>query len=189
MPRKKMPKAPCSIEGCERPSQARTWCKTHWMRWKTTGDPNLVRSRRRDPFELVMRRVDKTDGCWLFTGCLTRHGYGNIGSAAQRESGGSRLTHVIVYERLVGSVPEGLELDHLCRVPACCNPDHLEPVTHTENVRRGRWQEGRRAWLAAKPTCRHGHVRSPENTYVNPSTGHKSCRPCKAEWARKKAAA
>jgi hypothetical protein len=71
--------------------------------------------------------------CWIWQRGRTRDGY-----AHARHDGRVRRVHVITWEAQNGQVPDGLELDHLCRNPACVNPAHLEPVTHTENVRRGR---------------------------------------------------
>jgi hypothetical protein len=71
--------------------------------------------------------------CWIWQLSVTRAGYGSIGGSRE----GTKLAHRVYYEQAHGPVPEGLELDHLCRVPVCCNPDHLEAVTHAENVRRG----------------------------------------------------
>lgn len=71
-------------------------------------------------------------GCWIWQRSMDRKGYGQI-----RVEGRLIYSHRYMYERHVGPIHEGLELDHLCRVPACCNPQHLEPVTHAENVRRG----------------------------------------------------
>lgn len=80
----------------------------------------------------VWRRIEITDtGCWLFTGALVT-GYGRIGLGDTHA-----LTHRVMYELLVGPVPEGMDLDHLCRRRACCNPRHLEPVTRRENLLRG----------------------------------------------------
>lgn len=78
-------------------------------------------------------RVHKTDDCWLWTSTL-RRGYGRFWIAPGRFV----PAHRFAYELLVGPIPEGLELDHLCRNPACVNPAHLDPVTHRENVRRGK---------------------------------------------------
>lgn len=70
-------------------------------------------------------------GCWLWTGNTTNTGYGLIYTEQTQ-----RLTHRVAYQLVIGPIPEGLELDHLCNVPLCLNPDHLEPVTQAENARR-----------------------------------------------------
>lgn len=82
--------------------------------------------------ERFWQKVDKSGDCWLWTAGIDTRGYGTF-----RPTGG-RMTkaHQWAYRELVGEVPVGLELDHLCRVRRCCNPSHLEPVTHAENVRR-----------------------------------------------------
>lgn len=83
-------------------------------------------------------------GCWLWTGALSV-GYGVIGV-------GTKLVkaHRLSYEWQHGPIPRGLTLDHLCRVPACVNPQHLEPVSHKENILRG---NGRAAVNARRPAC------------------------------------
>jgi predicted XRE-type DNA-binding protein len=70
--------------------------------------------------------------CWISNRTKNEHGY-----TSMRFGGKMMRTHRVFYERKYGQVPDGKKLDHLCRVPACCNPDHLEPVSHRENVRRG----------------------------------------------------
>lgn len=70
--------------------------------------------------------------CWEWTGSLTQAGYGHMSVDGKLD-----YTHRIVWELLVGPIPEGLVIDHLCRNRACCNPDHLEPVEQAVNVRRG----------------------------------------------------
>jgi len=88
----------------------------------------------------LFAKIDAAGPCWLWTGGTAggtpgdRYGY--IGPG-RRGSGPMLRVHRVVWELLVGPIPEGLELDHLCRVRICCNPDHLEPVTHRENLRRG----------------------------------------------------
>ena len=88
---------------------------------------------KRDPLERLLENVDKSGDCWLWTGQLNNKGYGLFSYRNQK-----RAAHVVLWEHLVGLVPAGLELDHLCRITACVNPDHLEPVTHAENMRRMR---------------------------------------------------
>jgi HNH endonuclease len=83
--------------------------------------------------ERFWSKVDRTATCWLWTGRTDRKGYGRVGFHRRQY-----LAHVFAYMLLVGSVPSGLELDHLCRVTSCVRPDHLEAVPHVENVRRGR---------------------------------------------------
>jgi hypothetical protein len=92
--------------------------------------------------------VVKSDGCWLWLGSKSEHGYGYSGLF------GLKWAHRVAYRLCVGPIPEGLELDHLCRVPSCVNPEHLEPVTHRENVLRGinPW-----AANARKTHCPKGH--------------------------------
>ena len=80
------------------------------------------------------REIDKgyETPCWISESHLTRLGY-----SLKRASGNKRPTHQVMYEKAYGPVPLGLELDHLCRVPSCINPSHLEAVTHAENCQRG----------------------------------------------------
>ena len=103
-------------------------------------------------------------GCWEWTGPLHHNGYG----ACSRFNGTNRA-HRVTYELLVGPIPSGLVIDHLCRVRACVNPQHMEPVTDMENRRRG---------AAAITHCPHGHEYSPDNTYIKPGTGTRICRRC-----------
>jgi hypothetical protein len=94
-------------------------------------------------------------------------------------------THRLTWLYQRGPVQSGLELDHLCRNRACCNPQHLEPVHHRENIRRGEWHEAGARMQRAKTHCPHGHEYTPENTYLIPSGG-RACRMCKkADWRRK----
>lgn len=85
-------------------------------------------------------------GCWLWTGSLDGKGYGKFGL-----DGRTVGAHRVAYQIERGPIPDGLELDHLCCVPACVNPDHLEPVTHLENIRRN----PKRTRLV----CPYGHPR------------------------------
>jgi len=100
------------------------------------GQPmRFIRGHNKGPVSAEPYIVDDA-GCWIWQRSKDRKGYGQI-----RVDGRLTYAHRYMYERHVGTIPAGLELDHLCCVPACCNPAHLEPVTHAENVRR--WAEGR----------------------------------------------
>lgn len=86
---------------------------------------------RRAAYLRVLDRTVKTDTCWLWPGNLTGDGYGRL-----KDNGKEVRAHRVVYEALVGSIPEGMHLHHLCRTRNCVNPEHLEPVTNQENTRR-----------------------------------------------------
>jgi len=134
------------------------------------------------PFEeRLWGRIDKTGegGCWLWTRACNAAGYGAVGRDKK-----VLLVHRVVYELLVGPIPEGLHLDHLCRVRSCCNPQHLEPVTNRENWLRGQHHV---AVMLRENKCQRGHEMTPENTYIKKSGG-RLCRECvlisNREWRR-----
>lgn len=123
------------------------------------------------------RKVDKNgpNGCWEWTAALKSSGYPNFWDGTRNVPG-----HRFSYELLVGPIPEGLNIDHLCRNPLCVNPAHLEPVTQRENVLRG---VGFAATNAQMTHCIRGHEFTPENTYVT-AKGQRHCRACGALRAR-----
>jgi len=87
-----------------------------------------------DYYEKFWSRVDLSRDCWEWSASRNAQGYGQFAM-----NGKTRSAYRVSYEWLVGGIPDGLEIDHLCRNPSCVNPSHLEAVTHTENVRRGVW--------------------------------------------------
>lgn len=130
------------------------------------------------PLDRLMAHVSKDpDGCWRFAGSKVR-GYGQF-----RYEGRLHLAHRVAYQLLVGPIPEGLQLDHLCRVRDCINPSHLEPVTHAENVRRGIAGEVTRARMLAKTHCAQGHEWNEENTGRQP--GGRKCLACRRAYNRR----
>lgn len=105
--------------------------------------------------------VEKQDACWLWRGPRMRNGYGAVYIKKHLDM----AAHRFAYELLVGVIPEGLDLDHLCRVRSCVNPTHVEPVTHAENVKRG--DSGRHRWCCAPgDVCPQGHELTGENGYI-----------------------
>lgn len=151
---------PCSIDGCDSPVRARGWCSKHHSRWLRNGRLDLETHAER-----FWAKVDKTapGGCWAWTGGRNDDGYGIAVVAKETQ----RNAHRVAYEWLVGPVPEGLVLDHLCRVRHCVNPEHLEPVTQQENVQR---------YTRTITACRQGHEFTPENTRTY--GGKRQCRTC-----------
>lgn len=121
-------------------------------------------------------KVDATGVCWLWTAHRDPNGYGRF-----RLDGAIRPAHRVAYELLVGPIPEGLTLDHLCRIRHCVNPDHLEPVSRRVNTLRG---IGVSALRARQTHCQHGHEFTPENTYT--WRRQRRCRTCRANYLQSK---
>jgi hypothetical protein len=179
------PRIPCVVDACEKKVHARTMCKQHYNRWKRTrnsqSEPLLNLSA--DIEERFLARVAKSeDGCWLWTSSRRAGGYGYFHFQGVRYR-----AHVWSYERYVGPIPNGLQLDHLCHTndPSCAgghdclhrrcvNPAHLEPVTAQENTLRGKSLQ---AANAAKTHCSQGHPFDAENTHYKPR-GNRACRAC-----------
>ncbi len=133
-------------------------------------------ARPRSAAERFFEKVVTSDGCWIWTACVNNDGYGGFWD-------GKRWTaHRWLYERLVGPVPDGLELDHLCRNIRCVRIDHLEPITHQENIVRGVSWAGQNA---AKTHCPKGHPYDLLNTLYEGVERVRRCRACvKARWQR-----
>jgi hypothetical protein len=108
----------------------------------------------------LLGRCEQSGDCWLWPGAGHRYGHIRVG-------GRTRLVHRVAYELLIGPIPDGLTLDHLCRTPRCVNPAHLEAVTQQENIRRQ---------VDAYTVCRRGHTMA--DAYVN-ADGSRECRACR----------
>jgi hypothetical protein len=127
--------------------------------------------------ERILYRIAYDHGCWTWTTGTTPAGYATI-----NVRGKTFYVHRFMYELERGPIPPGLELDHLCRNRACCNPLHLEAVSRSENIVRGILPIQNTA--RRRTRCPLGHALSGDNLYIKPKTGQRICRCCQA--AKKK---
>jgi hypothetical protein len=105
--------------------------------------------------DFIVKAVTIDDnGCWLWNGRISPEGYGRISA---------KYVHRITYELWRGPIPEKKQIDHLCRVRPCVNPDHLEAVTQKENILRGTSPS---AMHAKQTHCIHGHLLDESNTWT-----------------------
>jgi HNH endonuclease len=116
--------------------------------------------------------IDKTSGCWEWIGSKDLNGYGRLYGTS---------SHRLSYEAHIGPIFKGMDIDHICRNHACCNPKHLEPVTRQENLRRGIGIELQKVRANNRRACSKGHELTVENTYIRPSDGVRQCRTCRAD--------
>lgn len=177
----------CTVDGCTKKHKGHGLCEMHLVRVRAHGDAQQVRGFV-SVEQRFMAKVDK-DGptpahrldlgpCWLWTAGLTSAGYGQF-----RDGEGSpHGAHRWLYVHLHGTVTPGLELDHLCFVRRCVNPAHLEPVTKTENIRRG---DSPTAVNGRRDTCVAGHPLTVDNTYSRKDRPRRrECRRCRREAKR-----
>lgn len=160
----------CAVAGCTSNRKARQWCYKHYKRWQRHGDPLAPSRNDQDAAERFFGRVDVGD-CWEWTGSRS-NGYGYFAPPPGDRAVGA---HRWAYEHLIGAVPDGCQLDHLCRNRACVNPDHLEPVIQRTNILRGASPAARNA---AKTHCPQGHPYDETNTYRSPGRSARYCRTC-----------
>jgi len=166
----------CDVNGCTNlvgQKGARGLCTKHYQMWRLTGDPCGTTAPTES--ERFWGKVSKGPGCWTWNASTDGNGYGMF------QSLGMARAHRWAYEHIVGPIPDGLVLDHLCRNPGCVNPEHLEPVTNDENLSRG-W--GRRIKNGMANECINGHEYTELNTYIHPK-GALVCRTCSAESRRR----
>ena len=119
----------CSVEGCYNKHLTRGLCNKHRLRLKRYGSLELP---VKDPELRFWPKVDKSGDCWLWTASSFADGYGQFRLSTKKPV----RAHRYAYELLIGKIPAGYELDHLCGEPMCVNPTHLEPVTRAQHVRR-----------------------------------------------------
>jgi hypothetical protein len=155
----------CAIPGCRRDYFADGYCGPHYKRKWRHGDPLAGGVYHGESVAERVRRLCEVEpsGCWRWLRGLDGMGYGTL--VVKRQT---IRAHRASYEAFVGPIPDGLDLDHLCRNKACVNPAHLEPVTHSENLRRH---------YATVTSCPQGHVYDEANTYRDTS-GKRRCRVC-----------
>lgn len=128
----------------------------------------------------IMNKVTITDSnCWEYSGTIA-HGYGKIGIGYRKDRSTRTVpVHRVTYKYLMGEIPDGLDIDHLCRNRACCNPLHLEPVTRSVNILRGLIPIIGGKHNKEKIVCSNGHPFDSKNTYIHPVNGRRHCRICR----------
>lgn len=132
-----------------------------------------MNQRHLEAFERKFIPVPES-GCWLWTGCTAKAGYGRF-----NDGNGTRNAHAIAFEHWKGfRAPRGFHTDHLCRVRCCVNPDHLEVVTPKTNLLRG---ASFSAIHSQRTHCPKGHPYDENNCIMESDRGykHRRCRICK----------
>lgn len=172
-------KATCFDEGCDRPIEAREWCRMHYMRRWRQGELT-----RRALADRLWSRVTKGDNCWEWTGARNHKGYGEIG-ADGRVQKAHRIAWVLTY----GPIHDGVDVLHRCDNPPCCRPDHLFLGDDADNmadmVRKGRSKQSQRTH------CPQGHPYDEENTYISyrgAGRAHRQCKECSRQRVRERRA-
>lgn len=125
----------CASTGCDRPVRARGWCAAHYGKWKRGGDADQpLRHYARSPDESFEARTIPRAGHLIWTGAKARGGYGHL-----RVGDAMRMAHRFAWERENGAIPDGMFVDHICRVPECVEVSHLRLATVAQNTQ---YQDG-----------------------------------------------
>lgn len=127
-----------------------------------------------DILQRFWSKIIKTGNCWEWTACVLKNGYGQF-TIDQK----LYYAHRVSYAIFIGDIPNNLHLDHLCRNRKCVNPDHLEPVTNEENIRRGLTGLQRGFQQKSKTHCLKGHPYSGNNLYLRKDRDGRECKKCK----------
>lgn len=172
------------------PSGARFCSKSCGYRGRVATSGGQRTGFRGDLNTRLDRYTQRTETCWNWVGTKYSTGYGKIGMPMANGVyvGGHKEVpaHRAMYERYVGPIPKGLDLDHLCRNRACVNPAHLEPVTRSVNLRRG---AGVRGIDERETHCPQGHEFTPANTYIwAKEPTKKRCKTCANRLHRRRVA-
>lgn len=185
---------PCSVVDCKKSADARGMCNVHYQRWYRYGDASVRKRIHGDDEARFWSKVDKNGPipehrpelgpCWLWTDAPGKHGYAQVRIGGR--DGKFVLVHRWAYENVVGPIPEGRQLDHICHTDfsrclggdtclhrRCVNPAHLEPATARINTLRARTVS---AANAVKTHCKHGHAFDEANTRWY--RGNRYCREC-----------
>lgn len=163
----------CTVDGCDKPLRAHKMCAAHWSKWRRSASQDEVRSS--DPevrFQKATRWGEppsyrpELGPCLIFLGADNGNGYGQFQYNNGKRNG---YAHRYAWERVHGPIPDGLTVDHLCRVRRCVNVEHMELTDRVDNYLRG---------VATRDSCPNGHPYTPESTYYKPGKNARCCRIC-----------
>lgn len=181
-----MNKQLCIVPDCDRTTVAKGLCHKHWKRMRSNGTLELQRRNykgmdEQERFWMYVNKQGKPHPifptpCWEWTGSLIKGGYALFRLSSTNPSQQEKiLAHRYSFELTYYPIPEGMEIDHMCKTRHCVNPDHLDLVTRQENIDRSQ-----------KSECLRGHPYSPENTKIKRSgKGYKRvCQLCQKIWSQ-----